>query len=90
MTGVGQVAFPGAADGSMVEVDGKVVGSKLIGQDFQGRPRGTSRAGRPSTGYAPTATFFNNHGPNQTTLAAQLAGFVARLPRARAALRRRA
>lgn len=34
-TGVAQVLFPGAADGSKVEVDGKVVGSELIGQDFR-------------------------------------------------------
>jgi len=34
-TGVAQVLFPGKADGSQVERDGKVVGSSLIGQDFQ-------------------------------------------------------
>ena len=38
MTGVGQVVFPGSADGSMVERDGKVVGSALIGQDFAEAP----------------------------------------------------
>lgn len=35
MTGVGQVVWPNKADGSQVERDGKVVGSRLIGQDFQ-------------------------------------------------------
>jgi K+-transporting ATPase ATPase C chain len=34
ITGISQVAFPGAANGSKVSVDGKVVGSKLIGQSF--------------------------------------------------------
>ena len=34
VTGVSQVAFPSKADGSTVKVDGKVVGSSLIGQDF--------------------------------------------------------
>jgi K+-transporting ATPase ATPase C chain len=33
-TGVAQVAFPNKADGSKVEAGGKVVGSRLIGQDF--------------------------------------------------------
>jgi K+-transporting ATPase ATPase C chain len=34
VTGVSQVLFPGKADGSQVRVDGKVVGSSLIGQSF--------------------------------------------------------
>ena len=90
MTGVAQLIFPGRADGSMVEVGGRVVGSTLIGQDFA-RPTGRKDAAgdpvlapdpryfqsRPSvTGYAPAATFFNNQGPNQNDLAVQLKGFV--------------
>jgi K+-transporting ATPase ATPase C chain len=34
MTGVSQVVFPGKANGSRVSVNGKVVGSSLIGQSF--------------------------------------------------------
>jgi K+-transporting ATPase ATPase C chain len=34
MAGVSQVIFPGRANGSLVKVGGKVVGSRLIGQDF--------------------------------------------------------
>jgi K+-transporting ATPase ATPase C chain len=34
VTGVAQVVFPGQANGSQVEVKGKVVGSKRIGQSF--------------------------------------------------------
>lgn len=34
VTGVGQVIFPGKADGSLIKRDGKVVGSALIGQQF--------------------------------------------------------
>ena len=75
MTGVAQVVFPGRADGSMIERDGKVVGSKLIGQDFSKQLRYFQS--RPSaTGYAPAATFFNNQGPNQQDLADQLQGYV--------------
>src|SRR5581483_3913980 len=35
ITGVGQVAFPGNADGQKVYVNGKLVGSKSIGQSFR-------------------------------------------------------
>ncbi len=35
ITGVAQVAFPRAAGGELIEMDGKVVGSALIGQSFK-------------------------------------------------------
>jgi potassium-transporting ATPase KdpC subunit len=75
MTGVSQVVFPDRADGSMIERDGKVIGSKLIAQDFS-KDRSYFQS-RPSvTDYAPAATFFNNQGPNQKALADQLKGYV--------------
>jgi K+-transporting ATPase ATPase C chain len=76
MTGASQLVFPGRADGSMVKVDGRVVGSKLIGQDFSRDPRYFQS--RPSaTKYSPGATAFNNQGPNQKALADQLKANVA-------------
>jgi len=67
-TGLAQVLWPNKADGSQITRDGKVVGSRLIGQDFKGRPRYFQS--RPSvTGYDPSATFFNNLGPNSRDLA---------------------
>jgi K+-transporting ATPase ATPase C chain len=48
ITGIARVAFPSQAAGSLVERDGKVVGSLLIGQSFSdpknfwGRPSATS------------------------------------------------
>lgn len=36
MTGVAQIAFKDKANGSLVEVDGKTVGSSLIGQQWEG------------------------------------------------------
>src|ERR1700736_1208264 len=34
ITGIGQVAFPGNANGQQIHVGGKLVGSKIIGQSF--------------------------------------------------------
>jgi K+-transporting ATPase ATPase C chain len=86
VTGIGQVVFPGKANGSLIKRNGKVVGSKLIGQDFERdtgkkdadgnpvlEPIPTYFQSRPSaTGYSANATFFNNLGPNQKDLADQL------------------
>ncbi len=64
VTGVSQVVFPGAADGSLVhDAAGRTIGSRLLGQDFRGRPRYFQS--RPSqSGYSASATFFSNAGPN--------------------------
>jgi len=72
--GVGQLAFRDAANGSLVERDGKVVGSRLIGQSFSdpryfwGRP---SAAGQD--GYDPTASGASNLGPTSRKLAGAVA-----------------
>ncbi len=46
VTGVSQVAFPGNANGQKVFVDGKLVGSKIIGQAFETQP--TAKNGKPA------------------------------------------
>jgi K+-transporting ATPase ATPase C chain len=68
MTAMAQVLFPRQANGSLVTVNGKVVGSAIIGQlwtkpqYFQGRP---SAAGK---GYDPTSTGGTNLGPTSKKL----------------------
>jgi potassium-transporting ATPase KdpC subunit len=54
VTGVSQVAFPGNANGQQVYVNGKLVGSKIVGQQFanqlvkNGKPQ-VDKAGNPVT-----------------------------------------
>jgi K+-transporting ATPase ATPase C chain len=67
ITGASQVLFPGRADGSQVKQNGKVIGSRLLGQDFS---KDTSLfQSRPSpTDYNPAGTAFSNLGPNSKDL----------------------
>jgi K+-transporting ATPase ATPase C chain len=64
VTGISQVAFHGRANGSLIERNGKLVGSRLLAQDFRGIPRYFQPRPSTSTSYNPSATAFTNLGPN--------------------------
>jgi K+-transporting ATPase ATPase C chain len=73
MTGFAQVAFPSRADGSLIEEDGRTIGSSLIGQSFDGNPQYFQ--GRPSAagdGYDPLASSASNLGPENPDLIAAI------------------
>ena len=78
ITGISQVAFPGNANGQQVDVNGKLVGSKLIGQNFatqvvkNGKPE-VDKNGNPVTNpdpkyfqSRPSATVPPNNGAAST------------------------
>jgi K+-transporting ATPase ATPase C chain len=77
VTGVAQAAFSHRANGSLVDRNGHVVGSSLIGQNFTvvkngkdtGKPDAKWFQPRPSAGdYDPTVSGASNLGPNDPGL----------------------
>jgi K+-transporting ATPase ATPase C chain len=69
MTGFAQVAFNGQANGSLITVDGKVVGSRLAAQGFTGPRYFHERPSATSPPYNAGATTFANLGPTSSVLA---------------------
>ncbi|WP_380166373.1 potassium-transporting ATPase subunit KdpC [Jannaschia sp. R86511] len=67
--GVGRLV-PDRADGSFVELDGRVVGSALIGQSFDDDGWFASRPSAAGDGYDPLASGASNLGPENTELLA--------------------
>ena len=74
--GLGQTLFPAPANGSLVRVDSRVVGSSLLGQswtDADGAPLPEWFQSRPSSsGYAGEASVASNDGPENDDLIASI------------------
>ena len=91
ITGIAQVIFPDKAQGSLLERDGKVVGSALIGQEFtsnryfHGRPSATvtpsadAPSGNVPAPYNAANSGGSNLGPTSKELIARIEGDTAKL-----------
>ena len=81
ITGISQLAFPGNANGQRLYVDGRLVGSKLIGQSFGADPRYfQTRPSATTPADNDAATAFADLGPNSTAteraIAANIAAYI--------------
>lgn len=64
LTGFAQVAFDHEADGSLLERDGQVVGSSLIGQAFTGEAYFHPRPATDGYASGPGSSYGSNEGPS--------------------------
>ena len=87
VTGVAQVAFHDKANGSLVKVDGVVVGSRLIGQQFADAKYFHPRPSAAGTGYDGLASSASNLGPTNPDFLAVDRRAGRRLPRGELAAR---
>lgn len=87
MTGLAQVLFPRQANGSLIERNGVVIGSELIGQSFVDAETGLTLPGyfrgRPSAAFTPgdgnntLVSSGSNYGPTNQALIDRVAADVA-------------
>ncbi len=79
MTGIIQTAMPEQASGSLITVDGKIIGSELIGQNFASPGY---FHGRPSAvGYAANGSGASNFGPTNSKLMDQVSQRIEKVRR---------
>jgi potassium-transporting ATPase KdpC subunit len=79
ITGLAQVFFRDRANGQLISKDGKLVGSRIIGQAFTGPGYFHSRPSAAGTGYDPTSSGGSNLAPTNKNLLERVKGDVQKL-----------
>jgi K+-transporting ATPase ATPase C chain len=79
ITGLAQIFFHDRANGQLIAKDGKLVGSRIIGQAFTGPGYFHSRPSNAGTGYDPTSSGGSNLAPTNKNLLKRVKGDVEKL-----------
>jgi len=79
VTGLAQVLFRDRANGQLIERNGKIVASRIIGQAFTAPAYFYSRPSNAGTGYDPTSSGGSFLGPTNKNLIERVKGDVQRL-----------